>query len=149
DHRLAALTHALRDAGEVTLLPECLIRIHASRSFVGFPSCLIYPIRRGAARVRVAARRASPATATGGGPSPAPRVPRQARGPPVRSLTMRPPHLHNGYANRESETPAAVLRYPISATAAENPEPASYSGSLASRNAAAKASRISGLTNPA
>src|SRR5438046_7230690 len=83
---------------------------------------VIYPIRRGAARVRVA-RRASPATATGGGPSPAPRVPRQARGPPVRSLTMRPPHLHNGYANRESETPAAVLRYPISATAAENPCP--------------------------
>src|SRR5436190_5626820 len=43
DHRLAALTHALRDAGEVTLLPECLIRIHASRSFVGFPSCRDLP----------------------------------------------------------------------------------------------------------
>src|SRR5439155_3726078 len=37
-----ALTHALRDAGEVALLPECLVRIHA-RSFVGFSSCRDLP----------------------------------------------------------------------------------------------------------
>src|SRR5262249_58126016 len=30
DQRLTALPHALRDAGEVALLPECLVRIHVS-----------------------------------------------------------------------------------------------------------------------
>src|SRR5262249_40582055 len=28
-YRIAALTHALRDSGEVALLPKCLVRIHA------------------------------------------------------------------------------------------------------------------------
>ena len=32
DERLAALAHALRDAREVALLPECLVRIHRSQS---------------------------------------------------------------------------------------------------------------------
>src|SRR5262249_26335752 len=29
-YRLTALTHAVCDSGEITLLPECLVRIHAS-----------------------------------------------------------------------------------------------------------------------
>ena len=35
DQRLAALAHARRDAGEVALLPECLVRVHLRLQSVG------------------------------------------------------------------------------------------------------------------
>src|SRR5262249_10900162 len=73
DHRLTALAHALRDAGEVALLPECLVRIHASRSYIGFSfygdlaDSAVHRMRAGRRRAPACARAAAASASTAGG----------------------------------------------------------------------------------